>query len=206
MPQSRSPSVHSAGLFDDTLWSFVHHHDDLPVFQAAYLVGAFLAALIFNIGFFLVLVSIHVVLDTIKYRQRFGFSIGNSVRHALVESLFDISLFLVALALTLYLNHSYGLAAISGIARTQLTLLAAIGTVGPKMKILRDTVTASLHITGHSFAAASHGRIVLSSMQQLMLAVSAVALAAIIYTPVAYATHEVDLWFVLYNNLVPWIL
>ncbi len=206
MQLSRTKSALSSSYADDSLLSFVHNHDDLPVFQAAYLVGAFLAALIFNIGFFLILVTLHIALDTAKYRTKFGFSYGNSLRHALVESLFDICLFSVALACMLYLNHSYGLAAISGIARTELTLMRVFGTVGPKMKILRDTVRASLHATGHTFAAAEHGRIVLTTAQQLMIGISVVAFGAIAYAPFAYAQHEIDLLFVLYHNLVPWVL
>ena len=52
---------------------FAHEHDDIPAFHAAYLVGTFLAAAIFNLGFFLLLIIGHMCLDVVKYRDFHGY-------------------------------------------------------------------------------------------------------------------------------------
>ncbi len=115
---------------------FAHEHDDIPAFHAAYLVGTFLAAALFNLGFFVILIVGHMCLDYVKYRDINKFSFGLTVKAMFRESMIDIALLLVAMVFIVYLNNSFAIAAMSGMARAELTILRALGTIAPKIEII----------------------------------------------------------------------
>ena len=126
---------------------FAHKHDDVPAFHAAYLVGTFLAAAIFNLGFFLILIVGHMCLDFIKYRDfhRYGFS--ETIWAMFIESLTDIMLFFVALTFSVYLSNTFALAALAGITRSEFTIAEALGLLVPKMEILQHVASVLVDIT-----------------------------------------------------------
>lgn len=119
---------------------FAYEHDDIPAFHAANLVATFLVAALLNLGYFAVVIGLHMMLDYFKYRDVHGYSIPVTLKAILLESITDIAFFLVALTSVVYLSHTYLLEAVSGLFRSELTLLRAAGTILPKVRIVEDTM------------------------------------------------------------------
>ncbi len=138
----------------DRVRLFAHEHDDIPAFHAAYLVGTFLAAAIFNLGFFLILIVAHMCLDFVKYRDFHRYSLAETIWAMFVENLMDVMLFFIALTFSIYTSHSFALAALSGFARTELTIVRALGVLVPKIEILQHALTVLLNI--HAYMHTPH--------------------------------------------------
>lgn len=119
--------------------TFAHQHDDLPAFHAAYLVLTFLAAALFNLGFFAVIIAVHMALDTFKYREVHGLSWKRTIEGVIRESLIDCTLFLFGLVISVYLHASLtGLSGIKGMMLAEITVLRGVGIMTPKLKILYE--------------------------------------------------------------------
>jgi hypothetical protein len=130
-----------------SLRAFAGQHDDLPAFHAAYLVLTLLAAALFNLGFFAALIVLHMALDIFKYRDVHGYSWRKTAEGMVRESIVDISLLSMGLAVTVYLHPSVPLfAGVQGIMLAEITLLRAIGVITPKLKILYDFLKVIAHI------------------------------------------------------------
>ncbi len=136
---------------------FAHQHDDIPAFHAAYLVTTFLMAAIFSLGYFVLLIVLHMVLDYVKYRDYFHFPLLLTLRSVLLESLADIALVLLSLTFAVYLSHDFALFAVSGILRSQLTVLRFLGTIVPKIYIIEHMITLALSF--HSYLYSPHPEI-----------------------------------------------
>ncbi len=139
------------------LRSFAHAHDDLPAFHAAYIALALLAAALFNLGAFALLVLGHMALDVFKYREVHGFSWRLTAVGVLRESLVDITLLAIGFVSAVYLHHSVGIASVSGLLRAELTVLRMIGTLLPKAKILHDILKVIAHL--HQYLEQVHPKI-----------------------------------------------
>ncbi len=131
---------------------FAHEHDDIPAFHAAYLVGTFLAAALLNLGFFALLIAVHMCLDYVKYRDLHRYGLLTTMRLMVRESIIDIALFLVALTFAVYLNHSFAIAAISGLARAELTIIRALGLLIPKIEIAEHAISLLLSVERYMHA------------------------------------------------------
>ena len=131
---------------------FAHEHDDVPAFHAAFLVGTILCAAVFNLGFYAIMILAHVCLDIVKYRDIHHMSFKQTVKAAALESISDVALFLVSLNFAVYLNHTYMLGALSGLLRSQLTVLRAFGTMLPKIRILENMCSLALNFHGYIHA------------------------------------------------------
>lgn len=125
---------------------FAHRHDELPAFHAAYLVITVLSAALFSLGAFGALIVAHMALDYVKYRDKHHFSIRRTIEGMIRESLFDIALLLIALTFTVYFHHTMAVASVSGLLRSELTLVRALGTVVPKFLILNDSLKVWVHV------------------------------------------------------------
>lgn len=126
---------------------FAHTHDDVPAFHAGYLVLIFLVAAMFNMGAFALLILAHMTLDVVKYREVHGYSWKGVIEGTVRESLVDITLLFVGLVFAVYLHHSVaGVATLSGFMRAELTLVRALGTIIPKLKILHHILKIVAHI------------------------------------------------------------
>lgn len=178
------------------LLQFIHDHDKQPVFQAGYLVLAFLAAALLNIGFFAILIGIHIFIDVLKYSGKYRMSSASAWRSAFIESLFDICLLCIALTLTVYLQYVHGAFDITSNARSALSLVSLIIILGPKFRIFKD-VTHTPAITNP---------LSLGSTQKILLLIIVVCLVALMFTPMLFSGHAEDLSFVLMRSLVPWKL
>jgi hypothetical protein len=124
---------------------FAHEHDEVPAFHAAFLVATILSASVFNLGFFAFAIAGHMCLDFVKYRDLHRMSLRQTFRAMALESIGDIALFLLALTFAVYLNHTYLLSAMSGMVRSELTLLRAFGTVLPKVRIMENLLAIALN-------------------------------------------------------------
>lgn len=183
--------------------TFAHEHDDVPAFHAAYLVATVLAAAVLNLGFFGLLILAHMSLDTLKYREIHGFSLTQTVRAVFLESITDIALFLTALTFSVYLSHTFMLAALSGIVRSQLTVLKALGTLIPKIQILERIMNLlfSLHIYVQSVHHGMFGR--MTRMEKCSIAVSFICIALLIASLTFYSGDTNDLFSVFKRELIP---
>lgn len=122
-----------------TLRSFAHQHDNLPAFHAAYLVLTLLAAAMFNLGFFAVLIIAHMGLDVFKYRDVHGLSWKRTVEGVIRESMVDIALFFMGLVVAVYLHPTlFAYSSIKGMMMAEVTVVRAVGLLTPKLKILYD--------------------------------------------------------------------
>jgi len=126
---------------------FAHKHDEIPAFHAAYLVLSFLAAAILPLGFFALLIALHMALDIIKYRDIHGCSYAVTVRAVILESIVDLALLFAAAAFAVYFHHTFGMAAVSGLIRSELTIVRALGMLIPKYEILQHIVAVFMNFS-----------------------------------------------------------
>lgn len=131
--------------FERRLRTFAHQHDDIPAFHAAYLVLTVLVAAVFSLGYFVLMVALHMCLDFVKYREVHGYSVPKTVKAMFLESIADIALILISLTFALYLSHTLVLVTLSGLLRSELTVLRAVGTTLPKIRILEHFLAIALN-------------------------------------------------------------
>lgn len=119
--------------------AFAHEHDNLPAFHAAFLVFTFLAAAMFNLGLFALIIIAHMALDVFKYREVHGLGWKRTCEGVFRESIVDITLFSFGLLIATYLHPSFADATgVKGIMLAEITILRGIGIMTPKLKILYD--------------------------------------------------------------------
>lgn len=130
--------------------TFAQRHDELPAFHAAYLVLTILVAALFNLGAFGLLILAHMVLDTVKYREIHRMGWLDTLRATFRENLFDHTLFVLGFLIAVYLHHSLpGIAGISGLLRSEITLARGLGTLLPKTEILQRFLHVLFHLRHH---------------------------------------------------------
>ncbi len=182
---------------------FAHEHDDVPAFHATYLVCTVLAASLFNLGFFLLLILGHMSLDFVKYREIHHFDLPTTFKAMILESIVDISLFLFSLTVGIYLSHAYVLAALSGLLRSELTVLRAVGTIIPKIYILENMACILFNFQSYLHSIHPNLRIPLTRIQHWSLRVTYVCLFALAMTIVFFHGREMTLLNILARELIP---
>lgn len=183
--------------------SFAHEHDDIPAFHAAYLVATFLAAAVFNLGFFLVLILGHMALDFFKYREVHGFSLLRTMRAIVLESIVDIALFLLALSFEVYLSHTFLLAGLSGIVRSELTIIEAVGTLLPKVHILEHMAVIAIDVHGYLHAVHPGVSTPLSRIQKVSIVLAIICAGLLVASFFIYDGDLSHLLDVYRHELVP---
>lgn len=128
---------------------FAHRHDELPAFHAAYLVITVLCAALLSLGAFAALIIAHMALDYVKYRDYHRFTFRKTIEGMVRESLFDVALLSIGLTFTVYFHHAMAVASISGLLRSELTMVRALGTVIPKFLILNDSLKVWIHVRNY---------------------------------------------------------
>lgn len=185
--------------------SFAYQHDDLPAFHAAYLVLTLLAAALFNLGFFAVLIVLHMLLDLFKYRDVHGFSWGKTVEGVIRESIVDVSLLLMGLAVAVYLHPSLPLfAGVQGLMLAEITLLRAVGVITPKLKILYDFLKIASHVelyVRHVHPRFGKGASTVEYVATLSLLVS---LGLLFIAPMILLVDPAQYVSILLGELIPW--
>lgn len=182
---------------------FAHEHDDIPAFHAAYLVGTFLAAALFNLGFFVILIALHMCLDTVKYRDLHGHTWGETIHAVLLESIMDIALVAVSLTSAVYIHHTFALEVVSGVMRSEATLLRLLAVVVPKIEILEHIGNISLHIKAYLHTPHPDLSVPLLRAHRWSILTIAVCVALLALSLVLYRGHESSLVQLLQSELIP---
>lgn len=185
---------------------FARSHDELPAFHAAYLALTFLAAALFNLGFFALLIIAHMALDVVKYREVHNKSWRNVAEGVVRESLLEFTVFAIALVFAVYLHHSLWLAGLTGVIRAQATLVRFLGTTLPKLTILAGFRNVITHL--HTYLANTHSRLGLpwSGMERTFLFVLGFSVLAL-FAAVPITGADAAVWERIFvEELIPWNL
>ena len=111
---------------------FAQHHDEFPAFHAGYLALTIIAAAMLNLGFFAVLVLIHMALDVYKYKVVHKSSWLEVAEGVFRESLLDITLLLLGLVFAVYLYNVTLGAEVLGYTSAKMNMLRAVLLFIPK--------------------------------------------------------------------------
>lgn len=183
---------------------FAHEHDDQPAFHAAYLVLVLLAAMLFNLGVFGLLILAHMSLDFVKYRERHGLSWILTFDAMIRESLIDITLLIVGVAVSVYVHHSPAVAGVSAMLRVPEGLLDPLILAFPKIEILQHFVGIIAHAKRYMRELLPWMMLEWTGTDRLcffLCAVSVVctfAAAPVLHIPLASVLHTLG------NELIPW--
>jgi hypothetical protein len=185
--------------------SFVHAHDELPAFQAGYLVITVIVAAMFNIGAFALLIAAHTALDVVKYREFHGSSWRKTMEGLYRENSIDVLLLLIAMVFSVYLHHTMGLAAVSGVMRGDLVIVRMIGILIPKVEILHDFLNVMAHLGAHLRGA--HLRIGLgwSPLDRLCMFLLLSAVILLGMAPSILSIDPAEYLQYLSHEMIPWM-
>lgn len=185
---------------------FAYEHDDLPAFHAGYLVLTIVAAGMLNLGAFAVLIAAHFSLDLVKYREVHGFTWAHTFEASLREGLMDFFLFATALAFSTYLHHAIGIAALSGVIRSDLSFARLAGVFLPKFEILHRFVAVLLHIGEHMRTV--HLRIgqALTAGEKLQIFLLVASILLILSAPGLLHIPAAAVGSALAHEMIPWRL
>lgn len=185
--------------------SFAHKHDDLPAFHAAYLVLTVLAAAMFNLGFFAVLIVAHMCLDVFKYREVHKLSWARTAEGVVRESLIDCTLFLMGLVVAVYLHPSLaGMMSIKGMMLAEITVLRSFGMIAPKLKILYEVIRILADID--HYLTRLHPRFGknASMVEYVCMFSICVTLGMLVIAPIILMLTNQQYAFILLDELMPW--
>lgn len=183
---------------------FAHEHDELPAFHAGYLVLTVLAAAILNLGAFALLIAAHVSLDLVKYREVHNLSWIQTLEGTMRESLIDAFLLLVALTFSVYLHHTIGVVAISGVVRADLTVARFAGVFLPKFEILERFLGVLLHIGKHMRSIHERLGKTFTSGERLILFLIIATSILLAAAPTILGISSSSLFATLAHELIPW--
>ncbi len=183
---------------------FAHEHDELPAFHAGYLVLTVITAAILNLGIFALLIAAHISLDIVKYRDLHGLSWKHTFEGTLRESLLDLLLFFTALTLSVYLHHTIGIIAMSGVVRADLTVARFIGVFLPKFEILHRFLSILLHIGEHMRSLHEKLGKALVSGERLIIFLLAATLVLLCTAPAVLGISVSAFASTLARELIPW--
>ncbi len=185
---------------------FAHHHDEVPAFHAGYLVLTLLAAAMFNLGFFGMLILFHMLLDVLKYRELHRYSWRMTLRGIAKESLFDVMLFSAGLVFAIYFHHAAGVAGLSGLLRAEATIIRALGTMIPKMKILQRILAVVSHLRHYIAFVHPEFHMEWSAADQRSAFFIVVSFMLIALSPFALELAPETFLRMLAGELIPWRL
>lgn len=124
-------------------------HDEIPAFHAGYLLITLVFAALLNVGAIALLIAAHMGLDLVKYHEIHHQSWKKTWIHTLRESLLDVFMLAVALCFGLYLHHSAGVLAFSGVVRMEEVLLRGAGMVIPRMEVMWNALWIFSNVRQH---------------------------------------------------------
>lgn len=195
--------MHTHPLFP-SLRHFAHEHDDLPAFHAGYLVLTVIVAAMLHLGVFALLIAAHITLDLVKYREIHRLRWRHAIEGTLRECLFDVFLLMVALTSSVYLHHSIGIVAVSGVVRADLSLARLAGVFLPKFEILHRFLAVLLHVGEHMRTL--HARVgrALTAGERLLLFLLVACLILLAGAPAILGIPASDFFDSLAYEMIPW--
>lgn len=183
---------------------FAHEHDDLPAFHAGYFVLTVLAAALLNLGAFVLLIAAHLSLDIVKYRDVHHFSWGRTVEGMARESLIDVFLLVTALTFSVYLHHTIGVVALSGVMRADLSVARIAGIFLPKFEILHRFLEMLLHVGEHMRTVHVRIHAALATGEKLVLFLLAATMVLLAAAPFILGISGSVYLSTLSRELIPW--
>ena len=187
--------------------SFAHRHDDLPAFHAAYLVLTFLAAALFDIGFFAVLIAAHMGLDVFKYREVHGLDWKHTAEGVVRESIVDLTLLLFGLVVAVYQHPSLtGMVGIKGMMLAEITVLRGVGIMTPKLKILYDMLKILSDLDHYLMRLHPRFGKSVSMVEYVCMFSLCISLGMLIIAPILRMISNADDASILIEERTPWKL
>lgn len=184
---------------------FAQRHDDLPAFHAAYLVLTILVAALLNLGAFGLLIFAHMVLDTVKYREIHHLSWQQTLRATLRENLFEYTLFALGFLIAVYLHHSLpGIAGISGLLRSEITIARGIGTLLPKTEILQRFLHVIFHLRHHLAHMETPIGERLTPTERFSLVLIGCSALLLLLAPTILHISGTQLFLITQEEIIPW--
>ena len=168
----------------------------LPAFHAAYLMLAVIAAAMFPLGFFALLIAIHMALDFYKCRN---------ARAVFRESLMDLTLLFLALTACVYLSQELSMIAVlTGSARTYVTLMRGFAVLLAKLTILHHSLRILFHVETYLHTRHAGLHVPWSKTESLCLAIIVISVLSIVFAPAILPMDASDLRDVLMRQVRPW--
>lgn len=186
--------------------AFAYHHDEIPAFHAGYLVLTLLAAALLNLGFFAMLILIHMTLDLVKYREYHRCSWRMTGRGMVKESLSDVTLLFIGLFFAVYFHHAAGVAGLSGLLRAEATLVGAVGTIVPKMQILQHFLRVMARLRHYLEFLHPGLHTEWTGVERISMFFLAVSLLLVAMAPLMLGLDAAAFQGILADQLVPWHL
>lgn len=184
---------------------FAARHDQLPAFHATYLVLAILIGAMLPLGAFGLLIVAHMTLDFVKYREVHAFSWNKTIIAMVRESLIDITLLLSGLTFAVYLHHSLpAIAGLSGLYRSELTILRGLATFMPKLRILHETISILNHLRQYLTTVPPHLKRKLQPIEHLCFLALGVVVVLLALAPGVLGLDSAHYMMILKSELIPW--
>lgn len=184
---------------------FAHRHDELPAFHAAYLVLTLLVAALFNLGTFGLLIIAHMVLDTVKYREVHRMCWADTLRATIRENLFDHTLFILGFLIAVYLHHSLpGIAGVSGLLRSEITVARGMGTLLPKAEILQRFLHVIFHLRHHLLHIETPVGERLTPVERFSILLVGCSAMLLFLAPLILHVDGTQLLRIVQEELIPW--
>jgi hypothetical protein len=157
-----------------------------------------------NLGAFVLLIAAHMALDTVKYRETHGMRWKLVSKGVLRESLVDIVLLAVGFTSVVYLNHDVGIAAASGLLRSEVTLLKGLILVTAKSRILFDILCILNTLPHHMKTIAVHPKKAWSTFECFLFAVLGACAFVLLVLPMVTGLPFEVLGKALDGQMIPW--
>jgi len=129
------------------LRTIVADHDDIPAFKASFFVLSLLSAALLNFGAFGLLIVAHMGLDIVKYREVHGYSWSITMRGVVRESIMDMTLLIMGLVITIFMDPSLHL--VTAAMHANSVFLRAVAITLSKVIVLMRFATVLVHPYKH---------------------------------------------------------
>jgi|CXWL01.1.fsa_nt_gi hypothetical protein len=188
-----------------SLRQFAFTYEDLPAFHAAYFMLILIFAGIFDLGFFGVLILVHILLDFVKYRRVLRASRMTAVSAVLRESLADIALFFLALSSIVYLHPTLpSIAAILGGKQTHVIIMRGLAVLLPKLSILHHSLRMVFNAKEYVRTPYARLQTSLSLAECIYLSTLFLSLCFLAIAPGVLGIDLTQFKEILLEQLVPW--
>lgn len=188
-----------------SLKNFALRHDQLPAFHAAYLVLTVLLGALFPLGAFGLLIVAHMSLDWVKYREVHGYRYSQTLVAMARESLVDVTLFSLGLLFAVYLHHSLPfIASLSGLYRSEVTLLRALATFVPKIKIFYNVLFILNNLRHYLAHIPSYLKKDWDPLEHVCFFSISLTIVLLTLAPTVLSLDAEQFWLILKSELVPW--
>ncbi|MBI5155786.1 hypothetical protein HZA45_00775 [Candidatus Peregrinibacteria bacterium] len=189
----------------NTLKTFALRHDQLPAFHAGYLVLTILIASMLHLGAFAILIAAHMTLDSVKYREFHHYSWRKTVRAMVRESLVDITLLMLGILFAVYLHHSLPLiAGLSGLYRSEVTVVRALGMLIPRVKIFYDFLAILSNIHRYLNRVPTYLGKPWTAVEYVCALSLALMIVLLLLAPLVLSIETSRFLWILGSEMVPW--